>query len=80
MRLAGDASAWDWCLRDSLNLKIRDRNQTYTGSPREMAQWVRAFVARPEDLSSVPAIYMTEGEKAALYPTPSLDTHMPLAP
>lgn len=81
MRLAGDASAWDWCLRDSSNLKIRERDQIYTGRPGEMAQWVKAFVAMPDDLSSVPVVYVIEGEKqswqVAMGLTPGLSTHAP---
>lgn len=42
------------------------------GQAGEMAQWVKAFVAMPDDLSSVPTVYVIEGEnqswQAALAP------------
>lgn len=46
-----------------------------------MAQWVKAFVAMPDDLSSVPVVYVIEGEKqswqVAMGLTPGLSTHAP---
>lgn len=37
----------------------------FKNQPRadEMAQWVKLFLAKPDDLSSVPSAHMEEGEK-----------------
>lgn len=45
----------------SLDFEMVDFQNSYLRTIK-MAQWVKVFAAKPEDLSSIPGTYMIKGE------------------